>query len=71
MPWGGDFVSFFDPGATEKRPGGGILTDKISGPVVSPGGDVVTGQIDTCITRNAPKDRIDLSMQVFKSCRFF
>ena len=41
MPGGGDFVSFF--------PGAGILTEKISGPAVSPGG-MVTGQIDTCIT---------------------
>ena len=30
-------------------PGAGILTEKISGPAVSPGG-MVTGQIDTCIT---------------------
>ena len=28
----------------------GILTEKISGPAVSPGGEgMVTGQIDTCI----------------------
>ena len=29
--------------------GEGILTEKISGPAVSPGGGMVTGQIDTCI----------------------
>ena len=31
-------------------PGAGILTEKISGPAVSPGeGGLVTSQIDTCI----------------------
>ena len=52
MPWGGDFVSFFRPGgrsfALKSCPRAGILTEKISGPGVSPGG-MVTGQIDTCI----------------------
>ena len=53
MPGGGDFVSFFRPGgrsfALKSCPGAGILTEKISGPAVSPGG-MVTGQIDTCIS---------------------
>ena len=52
MPRGGDFVSFFRPGgrsfALKSCPRAGILTEKISGPAVSPGG-MVTGQIDTCI----------------------
>ena len=43
---------FFDPGVgvlyQKTVPGAGILTEKISGPGVSPGG-MVTGQIDTCI----------------------
>ena len=43
MPGGGDFVSFFDPGAEvlhrKTVPGAGIMTEKISGPAVSPGGD--------------------------------
>ena len=57
MPGGGDFVSFFfDLGAGvlhwKAVPGAGILTEKISGPAVSQGGGgMVTGQIDTCITR--------------------
>ena len=43
MPGGGDFVSFFfDPGAgvlyQKAVPREGILTEKISGPGVSPGG---------------------------------
>ena len=42
MPGGGDFVSFFWPGgrsfALKSCPRGGILTEKISGPAVSPGG---------------------------------
>ena len=42
MPGGGDFVSFFDPGAGvlngKTVPGVGILTEKISGPGISPGG---------------------------------
>ena len=55
MPGGGDFVSFFDPGAgvlhLKAVPGAGILTEKIS----RPGGHLegrgmVTGQIDICIT---------------------
>ena len=55
MPGGGDFVSFFPTRGpefcTEKlSPGRGILTEKISGPAVSPGGGMVTGQIDTCIS---------------------
>ena len=52
MPRGGDFVSFFRPRgrsfALKTVPGVGILTGKISGPGVSPGG-MVAGQIDTCI----------------------
>ena len=48
----GIFVSFFDPGAGVLRwkavPGAGIMTEKISGPGVSPRG-MVTSQIDTCI----------------------
>ena len=42
MPGGGDFVSFFRPGgrsfALKAVSGAGILTEKISGPAVSPGG---------------------------------
>ena len=42
MPGGGDFVSFFRPGAGvlhwKAVPGAGILTEKISGQGVSPGG---------------------------------
>ena len=41
MPGGGDFVSFFDPGAghcTEKLFPGRDFDGKISGPGVSPGG---------------------------------
>ena len=38
------------PPKFETCTGAGILTEKISGPVVSPGGGMVTGQIDTCIT---------------------
>ena len=56
MPGGGDFVSFFRPGgrsfALKSCPRAGILTEKISGSGVSPGGGgggMVTGQIDTCI----------------------
>ena len=45
---------FSDPGAGvlhwKAVPGAGILTEKISGPAVSPGG-MVTGQIDTCIRK--------------------
>ena len=52
MPGGGDFASFFRPGAGvlywKSVPGAGILTEKMSGPAVSPGG-MVTSQIDTCI----------------------
>ena len=55
MPRGGDFVSFFRPGgrrfALKSCPRGGDFDGKISGLTVSPGGGVVTGQIDTCITR--------------------
>ena len=54
MPGGGDFILFFRPRgrsfALKNCPGAGILTEKISGPAVSPGG-MVTGQIDTCIRR--------------------
>ena len=53
MPGVGIFVSFFRPGGrsfTLKTVlGAGILTGKISGPGVSPGGGMVTSQIDTCI----------------------
>ena len=42
MPGGGDFVSFFRLGgrsfALKSCPRAGILTEKISGPAVSPGG---------------------------------
>ena len=51
-PGVGIFVSFFRPGgqrfAPKSCPGVGSLTEKISGPGVSPG-RMVTGQIDTCI----------------------
>ena len=55
MPGGGDFVSFFSTRGpefcTEKlSPGRGILTEKISGRESARG--VVTGQIDTCITKH-------------------
>ena len=60
MPGGGDFVSFFRPGgrrfALKAVPGAGILTEKISGPAVSPGGGMVTGQMDTCITKTQKSD---------------
>ena len=56
MPGGGDFVSFYRPGgrsfALKSGPQGGILTEKFSGPGVSPGG-MVTGEIDTCIIRSS------------------
>ena len=52
MPGGGDFVSFFSTREPEFYTvtllGTGILTKKISGLGVSPGG-MVTGQTDTCI----------------------
>ena len=42
MPGGENFVSFFRPGgrsfALKTVPGVGILTEKSSGPAVSPGG---------------------------------
>ena len=41
MPGGGDFASFFLPGGQsfvlKICPQGGILTEKVSGPAVSPG----------------------------------
>ena len=62
-PGGGDFFVFFDPGAgvlhRKAVPGVGILTEKISDPGVSPGGGMVTSQIDTCISyvqENAQED---------------
>ena len=39
MPGGGDFVSFFQPGGRSFALKSWILTEKISGPGVSPGGD--------------------------------
>ena len=49
----GILLRFFYPGAEvlyrKAVPGAGILTEKISGPAVSRGGGMVTGQIDTCI----------------------
>ena len=36
--------------ALKSYPGAEILSEKISSPGVSPGGGMVTGQIDTCIT---------------------
>ena len=36
--------------ALKSCPGGMNFDEKISGPGVSPGGGIVTGQIDTCIT---------------------
>ena len=53
MPGVGIFVSFFRPGcrsfALKSCPGVGDFDGKNSGPGVSPGGGMVTGQIDTCI----------------------
>ena len=58
-PGVGILFRFSGPGAGvlhwKAVPGAGILTEKISGPAVSPGGGgggggMVTGQIDTCIT---------------------
>ena len=56
-PGVGILFRFSGPGAGvlhwKAVPGAGILTEKISGPAVSPGGGgMVTGQIDTCITKN-------------------
>ena len=53
FPGVGILFRFSAPGAGvlhwKAVPRVGILTEKISGPAVSPGG-MVTGQIDTCIT---------------------
>ena len=54
MPGGGDFCFVFRPGgrsfALKSCPEDGDFDGKISGPGLSPGGGMVTGQIDTCIT---------------------
>ena len=47
----------------------GILTEKISGPGLSPGEGMVTGQIDTCImTKYRKKPRIDLINSFSRVC---
>ena len=40
----------------------GILTEKISGPAVSPGGGMVTGQIDTCTTSRVTSKLVNISL---------
>ena len=74
MPGGGDFCFVFSTGgrsfALKSCPGGGILTEKISCPGVSPGG-MVTGQIDTCIiaVRKSPCTIVQLGNRPELLCR--